>query len=162
MKNTIYITVLLLGLALMSFRNRIDKQKKSGTLNLTETLIDTVKKNDSIKITLEEIDTTALQTKLYQENVQASYYANKFNGKRTASGSIFNNNKLTCAHRKLPFGTKLKVTSIKTGKYVFVTVTDRGPFTKGRHIDLSKNAFMQIAPNAYGGHIKVNIEIVKN
>ena len=74
---------------------------------------------------------------------------------------IFNNKELTCAHKTLPFGTKLKVTSIKTGKSVIVTVTDRGPFAKGRHIDLSKKAFMLIAPNKYGGHIMVKIEIIK-
>ena len=143
----------------MGFTNSVNEPRFKKSIPLK----DTIKKVDTIKIadTLAVEDAMHVKTELYQENALASYYANKFNGRRTASGSIFSNNKLTCAHRKLPFGTKLKVTSVKTGKFVFVTVTDRGPFTHGRHIDLSKKAFMQIAPSAYGGHIKVTIEIVK-
>ena len=83
---------------------------------------------------------------MYHKSAHASYYANKFNGRRTASGAKFNNNDMTCAHRKLPFGTKLKVTGVKTKKVVYVTVTDRGPFHKNRHIDLTRAAFWKIRP----------------
>ncbi|WP_201558718.1 septal ring lytic transglycosylase RlpA family protein [Psychrobacter sp. 72-O-c] len=69
-----------------------------------------------------------------------SYYGNKFHGKRTASGSIFNMNSLTAAHRTLPFGTKVKVTNKKTKQSVIVKITDRGPFIRGRILDLSKAA----------------------
>ena len=119
-------------------------------------LFDSIKSIDTIIV-----DTIDFNIVMYQENAHASYYADKFTGRRTASGAIFNNKELTCAHKTLPFGTKLKVTSIKTGKEVIVTVTDRGPFVKGRDIDLSKKAFMKIAPIRYGGHIRVNIEIIK-
>lgn len=88
---------------------------------------------------------------------KASYYANKFNNKVTASGIIFNNNKLTCAHRTLPFGTKIRVTNIKNNKSVIVTVIDRGPFVKGRVIDLSQKAFKSIA-SLSSGYITVKIE----
>jgi len=70
----------------------------------------------------------------------ASFYAGKFHGRKTASGDIYNQNEMTCAHRTLPFGTKLKVTNPDTGKSCEVTVTDRGPFKKNRVLDLSKAA----------------------
>jgi rare lipoprotein A len=98
----------------------------------------------------------------YDNKATASYYADKFNGKRTASGEKFSNRKLTAAHKKLAFGTKLKITNIANGKSVIVTVNDRGPFGGGRDIDLSKKAFMQIADNKNHGEIKVKIEVAKS
>jgi len=67
----------------------------------------------------------------------ASYYGNE-SGSRTASGQRFNQNALTCAHRSLPFGTKLRVTH--GGQSIVVTVNDRGPFIRGRILDLSTGA----------------------
>jgi rare lipoprotein A len=67
----------------------------------------------------------------------ASYYAT---GKRTANGESFNPHGLTAAHRSLPFGTKLKVTNVRTGKSVVVRVNDRGPFSRRRVLDLSLGA----------------------
>ncbi|MBO1531841.1 septal ring lytic transglycosylase RlpA family protein [Psychrobacter sp. F1192] len=69
-----------------------------------------------------------------------SYYGSKFHGKRTASGSIFNMNAMTAAHKTLPFGTEVEVTNPKTKQSVIVKITDRGPFTPGRVLDLSKAA----------------------
>ena len=156
MKNSVIIALSLFVLALMSFTSEFDNQENFYT-NVSSS--DTVKIADTIVIDTINVDT--LNLKFYQKEAHASYYHDKFTGRRTASGAVFNNKDFTCAHRTLPFGTKLKVTSVKTGKSVIVTVTDRGPFTKGRHIDLSKKAFMNIAPNAYGGHIRVDIEIIK-
>jgi rare lipoprotein A len=90
---------------------------------------------------------------------KASYYASKFNGKKTANGKIFSNQELTCAHKTLPFGTELRVTNIKNNKSVIVKVTDRGPFIKGRIIDLSQQAFKSIA-SLNSGYITVKIEIL--
>jgi len=70
----------------------------------------------------------------------ASWYGPGFNGKRAASGEIFNENAMTAAHRSLPFGTKVQVTDQNTGKSVQVTINDRGPFHGKRIIDLSKAA----------------------
>ena len=67
----------------------------------------------------------------------ASYYGNE-SGSKTASGARFNQNAMTCAHRSLPFGTKLRVTH--GGRSVVVTVNDRGPFIRGRVLDLSTGA----------------------
>lgn len=71
---------------------------------------------------------------------KASYYADKFQGRRTASGEIFRQGKLTAAHRTLPFGTRVKVTNMANGRSVKVHINDRGPFVDGRIIDLSRKA----------------------
>lgn len=71
---------------------------------------------------------------------KASFYAKEFNGRQTANGEIFSNAKYTCAHPTLPFGTKLKVTNLSNKKWCVVRVNDRGPYAKGRIIDLSKKA----------------------
>ena len=94
-------------------------------------------------------------------NGVASYYHNKFNGRKTASGEVFSNNKLTAAHRTYPFGTSLRVTNPINGKSVVVKVNDRGPFTKGKDLDLSRKAFMQITDNPNKGNLQVIIEVVK-
>ncbi|MXO06132.1 septal ring lytic transglycosylase RlpA family protein [Flavobacterium sp. HBTb2-11-1] len=97
----------------------------------------------------------------YKKNAHASYYHDKFNGRKTASGRRFNNNDLTAAHKKFPFGTLLKVTNEANKKFVIVEITDRGPFVKGREIDLSKRAFMEIASNKKSGVAYVTIEVLK-
>jgi rare lipoprotein A len=71
---------------------------------------------------------------------RASFYGPGFHGELTASGDIFDQEALTAAHRTLKFGTRLRVTNLETGSTVLVTVNDRGPFVKGRVIDLSKAA----------------------
>jgi rare lipoprotein A len=87
----------------------------------------------------------------------ASYYGEQHQGKRTASGEIFNMNKLTAAHRTLPFGTLVKVTNMKNHLFVIVRINDRGPFIKGRIIDLSKKASKEINMN---GITTVNVEVI--
>lgn len=71
----------------------------------------------------------------------ASYYKM---GKRTASGEHYNYNGFTCAHRKLPFGTFLKVTNLRNKRFVIVRVNDRGPFVKGRVLDVSLGAAREL------------------
>jgi rare lipoprotein A len=79
------------------------------------------------------------QANPFQRGV-ASWYGPGFQGRLTANGERFNTNSLTAAHRTLPFGTRVRVTNAKTGRSVVVRINDRGPFTKGRVIDLSKAA----------------------
>ena len=81
---------------------------------------------------------------------KASYYALKFTGRKTASGERMHHDSLTCAHRTYPFGTQLKVTNPANGKSVIVRVTDRGPYVKGRIIDLSARAAREIGIIAQG------------
>lgn len=97
----------------------------------------------------------------YKKNVEASHYADKFNGRRTASGARFHNNNYTAAHKKLKFGTKVKVTNTANGKSVVVTITDRGPFTKQREIDMAKRPFLDISHNRGRAPLRVNLEIIE-
>lgn len=90
----------------------------------------------------------------------ASYYASKFHGRRTASGELFDNGALTAAHRTLPFGTLVRVTNPRTGQSVIVRINDRGPFTKGRTIDLSRAAAEEIGI-VRAGHGTVELELIE-
>jgi len=80
----------------------------------------------------------------------ASWYGPGFHGKRTASGERFNENAMTAAHKKLPMGTVVKVTNQRTGKSIKVTINDRGPFVRGRIIDLSKAAAIKLGTKRAG------------
>jgi rare lipoprotein A len=85
----------------------------------------------------------------------ASFYGNE-SGSRTASGQRFNQNAMTCAHRSLPFGTRLRVTH--GGRSVVVTVNDRGPFVRGRVLDLSTAAARAVGINGSGvGHVVAEV-----
>ncbi len=81
---------------------------------------------------------------------KASFYAKKFTGRKTASGERLHHDSLTCAHRTYPFGTLLRVTNPANGKKVIVRVTDRGPYVRGRIIDLSIRAAREIGIIAQG------------
>ena len=96
---------------------------------------------------------------LYQTGV-ASFYGGKWHGKRTANGEIFDTHSLTAAHKTLPFNTKVKVTNLSNGKSVIVRINNRGPYSKGRVIDLITAAFSAIE-NTSKGITKVQLQIVK-
>ena len=85
------------------------------------------------------------------QRVTATWYGDELRGRRTASGQVFNPNGLTAAHKSLPFGTCLVVGNPKTGKSVRVTVNDRGPFTAGLTLDLSKGAARTIGMKSTQG-----------
>ncbi len=90
----------------------------------------------------------------------ASYYGAYFHGRPTASGEIYSQNKLTAAHKTLPLGTIVKVTNAQNNKSVFVKINDRGPFIKGRIIDLSTKA-AELLGYRNKGTAYVKIEIIK-
>lgn len=96
----------------------------------------------------------------YRETGMASYYAGKFQSRRTASGERLDNNSMTAAHRSLPFGTEVTVRNLANGKYVRVRINDRGPFVSGRIIDLTRAAFSRIA-SLDKGVVKVEIMAAK-
>jgi rare lipoprotein A len=85
------------------------------------------------------------------QRVTATWYGDELKGRRTAFGQVFNPNGLTAAHKTLPFGTCLVVGNPKTGKSVRVTVNDRGPFTPGLTLDLSKGAALAISMKSTQG-----------
>jgi rare lipoprotein A len=88
---------------------------------------------------------------------KASWYGPGFHGKKTASGQVFNQHALTAAHPHLPLGSRVRVTNLKNGKEVEVTINDRGPHKAGRIIDLSRAAAKKIA---MGGLAKVKVVAV--
>ncbi|AZG34400.1 septal ring lytic transglycosylase RlpA family protein [Shewanella psychromarinicola] len=96
----------------------------------------------------------------FTESGQASFYADRYQNRKTASGDLYKHNQKTAAHRDLPFGSNVKVTNTNNGKSVIVKINDRGPFVKGRIIDLSKSAFSSIG-NISNGVINVKIEIAR-
>ena len=86
----------------------------------------------------------------YEEVGRASWYGPWHQGRKTASGERFDMNKLTAAHPSLPLGTEARVTNLETGRSVDVTVNDRGPYVKGRSIDLSAKAAQAIGMKKQG------------
>ncbi len=96
----------------------------------------------------------------FVEYGMASYYSDEFHGKKTASGEIYNKYEYTCAHRTLPFGTKIKVTNLENKKCVIVRVNDRGPQKRERIVDLSYIAAKDIEM-IHKGVVKVRIEVIK-
>ena len=93
-----------------------------------------------------------------QSDGKASYYSNGLNGRRMSNGERYDRNAFTCAHRTLPFGTRLKITNPRNGKSVIVRVTDRGPFVRGRVVDLSYAAARELGTLASGvAYVKVEL-----
>ena len=92
------------------------------------------------------------------ESGQASYYADRHQNQLTANGERYSHDRLTAAHKTLPFGTRVKVTNLNNGKSVVVRINDRGPFVRGRVIDLSKSAFTRIG-SLREGLLPVRLEI---
>jgi len=88
----------------------------------------------------------------------ATYYGKEFAGRRTASGERFNPGAMTAAHRTLPFGTRVQVTNSSNGRSVIVRINDRGPFVKGRSIDLSSAAARAIG---MGSTANVQIKVIR-
>jgi rare lipoprotein A len=91
----------------------------------------------------------------------ASYYGNEFAGRRTANGEVFSQKGLTAAHRTAAFGTRIRVTNMANGRDVVVRVNDRGPWTKGRIIDVSHAAASKIGM-IQSGTARVKLSLVSN
>ncbi len=94
----------------------------------------------------------------YTEVGKASFYSDQHQSEKTASGDLYDANRKTAAHRKLPLGSRLKVTNVSNEKSVVVTINDRGPFSRNLLIDLSKSAFNSIGDTS-DGTIRVRIEM---
>lgn len=96
-----------------------------------------------------------------QDKGFATFYANRFEGKKTASGEVYLHQNHTCAHRSFAFGTQLKVTRIDNGKSTLVVVNDRGPHVKRNLIDLSQAAAKDLEM-IQEGRVEVRIEVIKD
>ncbi len=106
------------------------------------------------------IDSLHTQEPPDSEIMVTTYYSKRFHGRRTASGERFDNYAFTAAHKTLPFDTILKVTNPANGKSVIVKVNDRGPFPRGRHLDLSFAAAKEI-DMLRAGVIKTEVQILE-
>jgi rare lipoprotein A len=96
----------------------------------------------------------------FSQRGKASFYARMHHGQRTANGETHDQNALVAAHRSLPFGTHVRVTNLNNGKQVTVRINDRGPFRRGRIIDLSRAAAKQL-DMLERGVVTVRIETLK-
>lgn len=130
-------------------------QERDDTLNAIAILNEALPQDS-----LPKVDSTKAIKKFTQKGL-ASYYANKFHGRKTASGERYSKHRLTAAHRTLPFGTMVKVTEVKTGKWLVVRINDRGPHVRKRIIDLSYAAAKQFSMIKGAGVIKVKIQVVE-
>lgn len=180
MKRSITLFFLLAVISLVSGQNaKKDKQQipaakptatqivsAKSAAQKNQVLKDSIKRIKSVVEVQEKIIDSLVNAlevfKPFKKAVHASYYADKFTGRKTSSGAKFDNNKYTAAHKKLPFGTKVRVINEKNGKSVVVEITDRGPFVKSREIDLSKRAYMEITSNKGSGGMLVTIEVMDN
>lgn len=111
----------------------------------------------SLALTITAFGPAAFAGEVKQTGI-ASYY---WQGRGTASGERFNPNALTAAHRSLPFGTKVRVTNLKNGRTVVVRINDRGPFVRGRVIDVSKAAAGELGFHG-SGVTKVALSVVND
>lgn len=110
----------------------------------------------SIDISEELINAKSLYTVIGT----ASWYGTKFHGKKTANGEIFDMNKISAAHKEFPMNTWLRITNLKNNRFLCVRVNDRGPFIKGRVIDLSKKAAEELG-FIIDGLTEVKIEVLR-
>ncbi|MWN78513.1 septal ring lytic transglycosylase RlpA family protein [Labilibaculum sp. A4] len=111
-----------------------------------------------ICFTLLQFNLHAQKTNTAVQIGKASFYADRFEGKRTACGERYHHKNYTAAHRSLPFGTLVKVVNLDNKKAVIVRINDRGPYAKGRIIDLSKSAIKEIG-NINQGVFSVSVEV---
>lgn len=136
--------------------------------NIIKEIIDTALIDNDIQKSLEDetksqpvnVQTEEPKQLIHYQNGKASFYGERWNGRKTSNGEIFDTKLLTAAHKTLPFGTLVKVTNESNGKSVIVRINDRGPFIKGRVIDLTKAAFSTI-DSIQKGVTKVKLEIIK-
>ena len=174
---TLFVFLVFLGIASgqssSKDKSKASKSKDSVTKSKispiksekTTAIADTVKKInplfDQQEVGIDSLFFGSGKFKLYKKGAHASYYADKFHNRKTASGKKYDKNKYSAAHKKLPFGSIIKVTNEANGKSVLVEVTDRGPFVRSREIDLSRKAFMEIASNKSSGKMNVTLEVLQ-
>jgi len=160
MKKIVITLLLCIAIAGLALSQNIITTKQKGAASK-----DSIVKGTPLLVPQEFVPDSLFSTsgkfKFYKRNANASYYADKFHGRKTASGKKYNKTQYTAAHKKLPFGAIVKVTNEVNGKSIIVEVNDRGPFVRSREIDLSKRAFMEIASSKSSGVVKVTIEVLQ-
>ena len=145
--------------SLSTGNNATNSVQKISTTQNQDKVIASTKVTE--KILEKEVSNSAgVKNSLRGSSGTASWYGPGFHGRRTASGEKFNQNALTAAHRSLPFGTKVRVTNMRNGRSVIVRINDRGPFSGGRIIDLSRGAARAIGMVS-SGTAPVRLEVLR-
>ena len=167
-KRNIFIRYLVLLMMIATFaacsssRDKTEQRAKALAEKVEKDVKQTEKakgKNNLVKDEV-KVKTDAKGEPVVEQVGEASWYGKGFHGKKTASGETFNQNHLTAAHPTLPFGTEATVTNLETGKSVDVEITDRGPYSKGRDIDLSKEAAKEIGMKKDGtASVKIKAKV---
>lgn len=161
------LSVLSLSLSLTAKENTTQNQENNSQ-NIIFIRKEMMKKADSLDFNVSKSDNKSVMTirkedldnfTHYQSGV-ASFYSKSLNGSKTSNGERHVSTAMVAAHKSLPFGTKVKVTNLNNGKSVIVRINDRGPFVKGRVIDLSYGAFSQIESPGKGV-TKVELQVLK-
>ena len=147
-----YALLFLLHFVLIS---KLKSQELPDTISFP--VVNPIHLQDTVSIELN--DSNFVIKKGFIQIGRASYYANKFQGRKTASGERYSHQKYTAAHRKFKFGTKVKVTNLKTGVWVIVRINDRGPYSKKFMIDLSLIAAKKL--NLLKTDVKVKMEVLE-
>jgi rare lipoprotein A len=129
----------------LKFFSRFSKQSRNFAIFCTLVLLTACSSAEKRRKFAENENESAKKSTLENDSVNASrgiasWYGKKFHRRRTASGERFDMYAFTAAHRNLPFGSKIKVRNLRSGKSVVVRINDRGPYTKNRLIDLSYSA----------------------
>lgn len=164
------LTVIMIScINLIAANNESSQSSATLKTNTSTEILEAINKESSIfksieegkeKTSIEVVGSNSYELEHYQYG-KASFYGERWNGRKTANGEIFNTWILTAAHKKLPFGTMVKVTNEENGKSVVVRINDRGPYIKGRVIDLTKAAFALIS-DIDKGVVKVKLDILKD
>ncbi len=128
----------------------------SATLNKTINLLFVV----LLSIALYSCSVNKGNANASYQSTTVSYYANKFNGKKTASGEVYKHSKMTAAHKTLAFGTEVEIINVENSKKVVVIINDRGPLKSGRAFDLSQGAFKKIG-SLKEGILKVKYKVLR-
>lgn len=161
------LSVLSLSLSLTAKENTTQNQENNSQ-NIIFIRKEMMKKANSLDFNVSKSDNKSVMTirkedldnfTHYQSGV-ASFYSKSLNGSKTSNGERHVSTAMVAAHKSLPFGTKVKVTNLNNGKSVIVRINDRGPFVKGRVIDLSYAAFSQIESPGKGV-TKVELQVLK-
>jgi rare lipoprotein A len=147
-----------------TFRPGEDAAFEQAFADLPRAINDTAARGGAVDVTevapaASSASQTASQSASHLGTGMASFYADRFHGQRTASGEAFDNTALTAAHRTLPFGSLVRVSNPATGASVVVRINDRGPFTRGRTIDVSRAAAEQLGM-VRAGHARVELELL--
>lgn len=172
MKTTLLLTSMLL--LVVGFTSEIigmgeDKEARQKAERVAETVKQKAHATEKAEGTQDlvkdkvSVQQAATGEPVIEQSGEASSYGKGFQGKTTASGEKFDKNEMTAAHPTLPMGTEAKVTNLETGKSVDVRINDRGPYTKGRDIDLSEKAAKELEMTKSGvAPVKIEAKLPTN